>query len=120
MFHQLETIASTPVAEMSFMADSAAAEQVQDCLKTVYTLVHEIEKKRQVSEQGMNAIAKIQDGEKGRSYSVSMLHHHWSDSCSGWPCCNISAVGDESAVQDSNSAGRARGRSATQGAAEDR
>lgn len=63
---------------MPFMADSVAAQQVQDCLKTVHALVHDIEQKRQASEQGMNAIAKLQDGEKGRSYSVSILHYYWS------------------------------------------
>lgn len=58
---------------MPFTADSVAAQQVQDCLKQVYALVHEIEKKRQASEQGMNAIAKYQAAEeKGRNHSVSV------------------------------------------------
>lgn len=43
---------------MPFTADAIAAQQVQDRLRSIQQLVHEIEKKRQQSEHGINAIVK--------------------------------------------------------------
>lgn len=48
---------------MPFTADAIAAQQVQDHLKTLYQLVHDIEKKRHQSEQGINNITKFQSGQ---------------------------------------------------------
>lgn len=57
---------------MPFTADSVAAQQVQDCLKSLYQLVHDIEKKRVQSEQGINAINKFNNSqeEKSQHYQV--------------------------------------------------
>ncbi|KAF5300904.1 hypothetical protein FQR65_LT09067 [Abscondita terminalis] len=50
---------------MPFTADSIAAQQVQECLKSLYGLVQEIEEKRQASENGINAINKYNQEERG-------------------------------------------------------
>ncbi|KAK4884324.1 hypothetical protein RN001_000595 [Aquatica leii] len=50
---------------MPFTADAIAAQQVQECLKSLYGLVHEIEEKRQLSENGINAINKHNQEERG-------------------------------------------------------
>jgi len=44
---------------MPFTADSIAAQQVQECLKSLYGLVHDTEKRRLQSEHGINAINKF-------------------------------------------------------------
>lgn len=44
---------------MPFTADAIAAQQVQERLRAIQQLVHEIEKKRQQSEHGLNAITKF-------------------------------------------------------------
>ncbi|KAK9875313.1 hypothetical protein WA026_007709 [Henosepilachna vigintioctopunctata] len=46
---------------MPFSADAIAAQQVQERLKSIHQLVHEIEKKRHTSEQGINAILNAQE-----------------------------------------------------------
>ncbi|XP_018571132.1 SAGA-associated factor 29 [Anoplophora glabripennis] len=53
---------------MPFAADAVAAQQVQDRLKSLQQLVHEIEKKRIQSEQGINTLQKYaQDDKSGQS-----------------------------------------------------
>ncbi|XP_065167600.1 SAGA-associated factor 29-like [Atheta coriaria] len=46
---------------MAFSSDAQAAQQVQDRLNALYTLVHEVEQKRQQSENGLIPIMKMQD-----------------------------------------------------------
>lgn len=55
---------------MPFTADSIAAQQVQECLKSLYGLVHEIEKKRFQSEHGINAINKYHNNHEGQHFQV--------------------------------------------------
>ncbi|KAF5282551.1 hypothetical protein FQA39_LY04958 [Lamprigera yunnana] len=57
---------------MPFTADSIAAQQVQECLKSLYGLVHEIEKKRQASENGINAINKYNQDEKASFMQIDL------------------------------------------------
>lgn len=45
---------------MPFTADAVAAQHVQDRLKSLYQLVHDIEKRRKQSENGVNAIRNLQ------------------------------------------------------------
>ncbi|XP_045483600.1 SAGA-associated factor 29 [Harmonia axyridis] len=52
---------------MPFSADAIAAQQVQERLKSIHQLVHEIEKKRHASEQGVNNIQKSQEGQDDKS-----------------------------------------------------
>ncbi|KAJ8978940.1 hypothetical protein NQ317_003001 [Molorchus minor] len=53
---------------MPFTADAIAAQQVQERLKSLQQIVHDIEKKRQQSEQGINALQKYaQDDKSGQS-----------------------------------------------------
>ncbi|EFA06014.1 SAGA-associated factor 29 [Tribolium castaneum] len=52
---------------MPFSADAIAAQKVQEHLKSLYHTVHEIEKKRQQSEQGINNIVKFQNGQDEKS-----------------------------------------------------
>lgn len=53
---------------MPFTADSIAAQQVQECLKSLYRLVHDIEKKRQQSENGINTINKFNSQDERSSF----------------------------------------------------
>lgn len=57
---------------MAFSSDAQAAQQVQDRLNALYTLVHEVEQKRQQSENGLIPIMKMQD-EKTQHNQVSSL-----------------------------------------------
>lgn len=60
--------------KMPLTEDAIAAQQVQERLKSLYQFVHEIEKKRQQSENGVNAIRKVQssqDEKSGGQYQVS-------------------------------------------------
>lgn len=58
---------------MPFTADTIAAQQVQERLKSLQTLVHEIDKKRLQSEQGVTTLQKyVQDDEAGQSSQVSI------------------------------------------------
>ncbi|RZB39801.1 SAGA-associated factor 29 -like [Asbolus verrucosus] len=52
---------------MPFSADTIAAQKVQEHLKSLYQMVHEIEKKRQTSEQGINNVVKFQSGQDEKS-----------------------------------------------------
>lgn len=52
---------------MPFTADAVAAQQVQERLKSIYQLVHDIEKKRQQSEHGLNAVTKFLEGQDQKS-----------------------------------------------------
>lgn len=52
---------------MPFTADAIAAQQVQERLKAIQQLVHDIEKKRQQSEHGLNAISKHQMSQDDKS-----------------------------------------------------
>lgn len=58
---------------MPFAADAVAAQQVQDRLKSLQQLIHEIEKKRFQSEQGINTLQKYaQDDKSGQSSQVNI------------------------------------------------
>jgi hypothetical protein len=52
---------------MPFSADTIAAQKVQEHLKSLYQMVHEVEKKRQQSDQGINNIIKFQTGQDEKS-----------------------------------------------------
>ncbi|XP_066262416.1 SAGA-associated factor 29 [Euwallacea similis] len=52
---------------MPFTTDVIAAQQVQERLKSLYSLVHEIEKKRNVCEQSIGALHRYGSNEKGQS-----------------------------------------------------
>lgn len=54
---------------MPFTADAIAAQQVQERLRSLQQLVHDIEKKRQQSEQGIIAIQKYQESISGQTNS---------------------------------------------------
>lgn len=57
---------------MPFAADAVAAQQVQDRLKSLQQLIHEIENKRIQSEQGINTLQKYaQDDKSGQSSQVN-------------------------------------------------
>lgn len=60
---------------MPLTADAIAVQQVQDRLKSIQQLVHEIEKKRQQSEHGLNAITKfhMSQDEKHTPHQVNKL-----------------------------------------------
>lgn len=61
---------------MPFSADAIAAQKVQEHLKSLYHMVHEIEKKRQQSEQGINTIVKFQVSQDEKTtlhYQVKVL-----------------------------------------------
>lgn len=58
---------------MPFTADAIAAQQVQERLRSLQQLVHEIEKKRYQSEQGIMAIQKYQESKSGQSSQVKTL-----------------------------------------------
>lgn len=55
---------------MPFTADAIAAQQVQERLRSLQQLVHEIEKKRHHSEQGITAVQKYQESKSGQSSQV--------------------------------------------------
>lgn len=55
---------------MPFTADTIAAQQVQERLRSLQQLVHEIEKKRHQSEQGIMSIHKYQESKSGQSSQV--------------------------------------------------
>lgn len=55
---------------MPFTADTIAAQQVQERLRSLQQLVHEIEKKRHQSEQGIISIHKYQESKSGQSSQV--------------------------------------------------
>ncbi|XP_022921056.1 SAGA-associated factor 29 [Onthophagus taurus] len=52
---------------MPLTADTIAAQHVQERLKALYQLVHDIEKKRQQSEHGINNIQKMQNSQDEKS-----------------------------------------------------
>lgn len=52
---------------MPFTADAIAAQQVQERLKSIQQLVGDIEKKRQQSEHGVNAITKFHMSQDDKS-----------------------------------------------------
>lgn len=52
---------------MPFTEDAIAAQQVQERLKSLYQLVHEIEKKRQQSEAGVNNISKFHNNQEEKT-----------------------------------------------------
>lgn len=59
---------------MPFSADTIAAQKVQEHLKSLFYMVHEIEKKRNQGEQGVNNLVKFQNGQDERNsqhYQVS-------------------------------------------------
>lgn len=58
---------------MPFTADAIAAQQVQERLRSLQQLVHDIEKKRHQSEQGILAIQKYQENKSGQSSQVKCL-----------------------------------------------
>lgn len=62
--------------KMPFTADAVAAQQVQERLKSIYQLVHDVEKKRQQSEHGLNAITKFQDGQDQKSSQHYQVHYN--------------------------------------------
>lgn len=70
----IEKVVNSVISEtMPLTEDAIAAQQVQDRLKSLYQLVHEIEKKRQASESGITAITKLQtspDEKTGQNYQV--------------------------------------------------
>lgn len=55
---------------MPFTADAVAAQQVQERLRSLQQLVHEIEKKRHQSEQSVTSIQKYLDSKPGQSSQV--------------------------------------------------
>lgn len=58
---------------MPFTEDAVAAQQIQERLKSLFQLCHEIEKKRQQSENGMDAILKAQENPEDKS-KLKALH----------------------------------------------
>lgn len=56
---------------MPFTADAIAAQQVQDRLKSIQQLVHEIEKKRQQSRLGLKAIKKYHEEKRHTPHQVN-------------------------------------------------
>lgn len=57
---------------MPFTADAVAAQQVQERLKSLYGIIHEIDKKRTACEQSVNALRRYSNDEKGQSVQVSI------------------------------------------------
>lgn len=58
--------------KMPFTADAVAAQQVQERLKSLYGIIHEIDKKRTACEQSVNALRRYSNDEKGQSIQVSI------------------------------------------------
>lgn len=52
---------------MPFSADAVAAQQVQERLKSLFGLVQDIEKKRTICEQSVNALQRYSNDDKGQS-----------------------------------------------------
>ncbi|KAJ8943033.1 hypothetical protein NQ318_022577 [Aromia moschata] len=57
---------------MPFTADAIAAQQVQERLKSLQQLVHDIEKKRQQSEQGIVSLQKYAQDDKSAQNSQKL------------------------------------------------
>lgn len=55
---------------MPFTADAVAAQQVQERLKSLFTIVQDIEKKRNICEQSINALQRYSNDEKGQNIQV--------------------------------------------------
>ncbi|CAG9766147.1 unnamed protein product [Ceutorhynchus assimilis] len=52
---------------MPFTADAVAAQQVQERLKSLFGIVHDIEKKRTICEQSLTALQRYSSEDKGQS-----------------------------------------------------
>lgn len=55
---------------MPFSADALAAQQIQERLKSLHQLIHEIEKKRHASEANIAALKKQTKDEKPQNSQV--------------------------------------------------
>ncbi|KAH1015060.1 SAGA-associated factor 29 [Dendroctonus ponderosae] len=52
---------------MPFTADAVAAQQVQERLKSLFTIVQDIEKKRNICEQSINTLQRYSNDDKGQN-----------------------------------------------------
>lgn len=59
---------------MPFSADAVAAQQVQERLKSLFGIIQDIEKKRTLCEQSLNALQRYSSDDKGQSVQKTKSH----------------------------------------------